>query len=214
MTSLCPLCALWLFILRKPQWQVSSGKVENKSQNVLLPHRFPIDAHWPEDPFPGGFFRRRAESGMTADGFRLDHPPVLVNGYRHLNRSRGVHPPCHWRINRRHFGQRVTRGDTLRHTGRKGGLRRRLIYGFNRRYPRHAQKRRRLGVEKLRLAIQSYLRQRDDILLFPFTLLFPFNRRLYGGLVTQKLRQFAQPLNALELTATLDGGEMEFGLHR
>src|SRR5262245_50159671 len=65
--------------------QVLLGKVESKSQNVPLPHRLPVEVCRFEDPFLGCFFRRRAERGMTAGGLRLNHPPVLVNCYRHLN---------------------------------------------------------------------------------------------------------------------------------
>ena len=44
-----------------------------------------IEERRSEDPFPRRVFRRSAEHRMTFDGFRLDHPPVLVDEYRHLN---------------------------------------------------------------------------------------------------------------------------------
>src|SRR5215510_3326551 len=79
---------------------------------------------------------------------------------------------------------------------------------LNRRYLRRGQKRRRLGVVKLRRAVRLYLRQCDDVHLF--YLVRPFYRRR----VLHKLRQIAQPPNALKLALILDGGEMELGHRR
>ena len=39
-------------------WQISLGRFETKSQNLLLSHRLPIEARRSEDPFLSGFFRR------------------------------------------------------------------------------------------------------------------------------------------------------------